>query len=43
MTRLQMKKYNVILTKKQRKFDKVKLINMKLLQGKKHYHLIKVE
>ena len=46
MIRLEIKNYNMILTKKQQKdqhYHKVKLINMNILQVKKYYHLIKEE
>ena len=46
MTRLEMKNYNMILTKKQQKhqqYHKVKLINMNILQVKKYYLMIKTE
>ena len=46
MIRLEMKKYNTILTEKQQKYlhhHQVKLIDMNFLQAKKYYHLIKVE
>ena len=45
MIRLEMKNYNMILTKKQHKYqlyDQVKLINMNILNVKKYCHLIKV-
>ena len=44
MTKLQMKNYNIILTKKQQKhqpYHLEKLININILQVKKYYHLIK--
>ena len=44
MTRLEMKNYNTILTKKQQKDQHGhvgKLRNMKILQAKKYYFLIK--
>ena len=44
MIRLLMKNYNMILTEKQQKYllrHKVKLINMHILQMKKHYLPIK--
>ena len=41
-----MKNYNTTLTEKQQKYQhyhKVKLMNMNILQPKKHCHLIKLE
>ena len=46
MTRLEMKKCNMILTEKQQKYQLYhleKLINMNLLRVKKYYLLIKEE
>ena len=46
MIRLEIKKYNTILTEKQRKYQhyhQVKLITMNLLQVENYYYLIKVE
>ena len=46
MIRLEIKNYNMILTKKQAKYQhyhQVKLINMNNLQVKKYYHMIKEE
>ena len=45
MIRLEMKNYNMILTEKHQKYQhhQVKLVNMNILQVKKHYILIKVE
>ena len=46
MTRLEMENYNMVLTKKQQKyqhFHQVKLINRKIFQVKKYYLLIKIE
>ena len=46
MTRLEMENYNMVLTKKQQKyqhFHQVKLINRNIFQVKKYYLLIKIE
>ena len=46
MIRLEMKNCNMILTKKQRKYQlyhQVKLINMNILKANKYCHLIKVK
>ena len=45
MIRIEMKNYNMILTEKQQehlRYHQVKLINMNILQVKKHYHLVRV-
>ena len=45
MIRLEMKKYNAILTEKKQKYHyhQVKMINMNFLQTKKYCNLIKSE
>ena len=46
MIRVEMKKYNTILTEKQQKYkhySRVKLINMNILQEKNYYLLIRIE
>ena len=46
IVRLEMKKYDMILAKKQQAYQRyceVKLINMNILKEKKYYVLIKVE
>ena len=46
MMRLEMKKYNVILTEKHKKYQHYRLeilINMNILQMKKYYLLIETE
>ena len=46
MIRLEMKNYNMILTENLQKYQhyhQLKLINMKILQVKKYYFLMKVE